>query len=87
MSTLDKHIQHVITLEDIVRMKAEKLEEIRASKGRIRNAVQDLFRPKRADTDDNVLMSNISSGISIFNGIMTGFRIINRIRKFFQAKQ
>lgn len=81
------HTNPAMTLEDIVRMKAEKLEEIRASKGRIRNAAQDLFRSKRADTDDNVLMNNISSGISIFNGIMTGFKIINRIRKFFQAKQ
>lgn len=86
MNNPNIHTNPAITLEDIVRMKAEKLEEIRASKRRIRNAAQDLFRPKRTDTDDNVLMNNVSSGIAIFNGIMTGFRIINRIRKFFQTR-
>lgn len=86
MNNPNIHTNPAITLEDIVRMKAEKLEEIRASKGRIRNAAQDFFRPKRTDTDDNVLMNNVSSGIAIFNGIMTGFRIINRIRKFFQTR-
>ena len=86
MNNPNIHTNPAITLEDIVRMKAEKLEEIRASKGRIRNAAQDLFRPKRTDTDNNVLMNNVSSGIAIFNGIMTGFRIINRIRKFFQTR-
>lgn len=87
MSTLDKHIQHVITLEDIVRMKAEKLEEIRASKERIHTVFQDLFQPRRTDSASHILMNNLQSGVAIIKGIITGFKVINRIRNFFREKK
>ena len=44
----------------------------------------ELFHPSEAVRGANALMSNFSSGIAIFNGVMTGFKIIKRIRNLFR---
>lgn len=77
----------VITLEMIRRQKAEKLAEIRASKQRISDTARSLFRPNESSNGSaNALMNNFSSGMAIFNGVMTGFKIIKRIRSFFRRR-
>lgn len=75
-----------ITLEIICRQKAEKLAEIRESKQRITDQTAQLFRPDEPSGGTNMLVNNFSSGIAIFNGIMTGFKIIKRIRSLFRRK-
>lgn len=86
MNNSSDHSQPSITLEDIIRMKKEKLEEIRASKERIHIAARDLFHPNQTEPGIPTLMNNFNSGIAIFNGIMTGFKIIKRIRSLFRHK-
>ena len=76
----------VITLDMICQQKAEKLAEIRASKQRITDQARELFRPSEVMGGAELLTNNFSSGIAIFNGVMTGFKIIKRIRKFFQRR-
>lgn len=78
--------KEVITLDMICQQKSEKLAEIQSSKQRITNHVQELFHPSKNNGESNALMNNFSSGIAIFNGIMTGFKIIKRIRNLFRSK-
>ena len=78
--------KEVITLDKIYQQKAEKLAEIQASKQRIANQTRELFHPSETANGTNDLMNNFSSGIAIFNGIMTGFKIIKRIRNLFRSK-
>lgn len=73
-----------ITLEMICQQKAEKLSEIRASKQRMTEQARELFKPSESMKNANALMSNFGSGMAIFNGVMTGFKIIKRIRSFFR---
>lgn len=75
-----------MTLDEICQLKAEKLTEIRASKQRITNSARELFHPTESANGANALMNNFSSGIAIFNGVMTGFKIIKRIRNLFRRK-
>ena len=75
-----------ITLEMISRQKAEKLTEIRASRQRMTEQVRKMFRPAEPADNAHALMNNFSSGIAIFNGVMTGFKIIKRIRSLFRRK-
>ena len=75
-----------ITLDMICQQKAEKLAEIRASKQRIANNAREIFNPSETINSANSLMSNFNSGMAIFNGIMTGFKIIKRIREFFRKR-
>lgn len=73
--------KNMITLDDIVQMKAEKLKEIRASKARIHSVTQDLFHPNENTSGNFGLISNFGSGMAILNGVITGFKIIKRIRR------
>ena len=74
------------TLDMICQQKAEKLAEIRASKQRIANNAREIFNPSETINSANSLMSNFNSGMAIFNGIMTGFKIIKRIRELFRKR-
>ncbi len=73
-----------MTLEDITRLKAEKLVEIRASKERINQTASDLFRPNRAVAGAYGIMGNLGSTMAIVNGVITGFKIIKRFRSLFR---
>lgn len=86
MTTPDNTTIKPITLEMICQQKAEKLTEIRASKQRISESAQQLFHPVENSGGTNMLVNNFSSGIAIFNGVMTGFKIIKRIRSLFKRK-
>ena len=87
MTTPDDTSNKPITLEMIRQQKAEKLAEIRASKQRISESARQLFRPVETAGGASMLVNNFSSGIAIFNGVMTGFKIIKRIRSLFKRKQ
>ena len=86
MTTPDNTSNKPITLEMIRQQKAEKLTEIRASKQRITESARQLFHPVETTGGANMLVNNFSSGIAIFNGVMTGFKIIKRIRNLFRKK-
>ena len=86
MNTQQDTSKTVITLDMICQQKTEKLAEIRASKQRISNQARELFHPSETTGSTNALMNNFSSGIAIFNGVMTGFKIIKRIRNLFRRK-
>ncbi|MBQ8889600.1 MAG: hypothetical protein IJY59_08965 [Bacteroidaceae bacterium] len=75
-----------ITLEMISQQKAEKLAEIRASKQRITDTVSQIFHPNNQPEENNMLINRFGSGIAIFNGIITGFKIIKRMRNLFRRK-
>ena len=86
MNTQQDTPKTVITLDMICQQKADKLAEIQASKQRIADQARELFHPSEVIGGAKLLSNNFSSGIAIFNGVMTGFKIIKRIRKFFQRK-
>lgn len=86
MNTQQNTPKTVITLDMICQQKADKLAEIHASKQRIADQARELFHPSEVIGGAKLLSNNFSSGIAIFNGVMTGFKIIKRIRKFFQRR-
>ena len=86
MNTQPETPNPVITLDRICQQKAEKLAEIRASKQRIANQARELFHPAETIGSANALMNNFRSGMAIFNGVMTGFKIIKRIRGLFRRR-
>lgn len=73
-----------LTLDEIIRLKKKKQEEIRSSKERISQTVSMLFQPKETDEADSSFMKYFNSGITLFNGIVTCFKFIQRIRSYFK---
>jgi hypothetical protein len=84
MNTPQENQRTAFTLNEIHQLRAEKLAEIRTSKQRIANHARELFHPSETTNGANSLMNNFHSGMAIFNGVMTGFKIIKRIRNFFK---
>ena len=84
MNTTNDISNPFFTLDEIIRLKGKKQEEIRASKERINPTVGMLFHSKETDETDLSLMKYFNSGITLFNGIVTCFKFIQRIRRYFK---
>ena len=70
-------------IKPIRQMKADKLEEIRASKARIIQYAHETIHPSDTDKDHtDVLWNLFQSGTIIFNGISEGFKLIKQVRNF-----
>lgn len=74
------------TINGIIRRRLEKKEEIRQSKERMQHITQELFAPQKSKTRIEGLMQHVNTGIAAYDGIMTGIKILHRIRKIFNRK-
>lgn len=88
MNATNEQPKTVYTLEQISQQKAAKLEEIRASRQRLNDTTRKIFRPaQEAVGGANTFMSNVHSGMAIFNGVITGFKIIRQLRALFYRRR
>lgn len=76
-----------ITLEEITRQKRAVRLQIREQRDRIQQTATELFSPVKATTKVEMLMNSVNSGIAVFDGVMTGLRIMRRVRGLFRRKK
>ena len=83
---MDKPIDtSAITLEDIALRKAELQKEIQEKKENIKELSRELFAPLEPATNKaNAMMRAFNTGMAIYDGAMTGVKIVRRIRKLFR---
>lgn len=74
-----------ITLESLRMQKLEALEELRAQKQIMADTAQTLFAPlaPAADKSTSVLRA-FNTGMAIFDGVMTGVKLMRKIRNAFR---
>ena len=77
---------HIYTLEEINRLRSEKREEARLSKERLQQLGQELFAPQESKGKLDSFMQQINMGIAAYDGIMTGMKVLRRIRNYFKKK-
>ncbi|WP_455671992.1 hypothetical protein [Phocaeicola sp.] len=77
----------IITLEEIARRKNEKREEVRKVKAQMTQTVHELFVPEENKGGVEGIMQHISTGIAVYDGVMTGIKIMRRVRSFFVKKK
>ena len=76
-----------ITLEDISRLKFEKLEEIRTQKKVMARTARSIFAPLGpAVSKGDAIMRSFNTGMAIFDGVMTGVKIMKKIRRYFRKE-
>ncbi len=80
---MDTTSKEKITLEAIAALKKEKREEIRIVKENMNCIMSDLLEPSESKSGMEGIMQNISTGMVIYDGVMTGIKIIKRVRSFF----
>lgn len=83
---MDKPIDtSAITLEDIALRKAELQKDIQEKKENIKELSRELFAPLEPATNKaNAIMRAFNTGMAIYDGAMTGVKIVRRIRKLFR---
>lgn len=77
----------VITLEVIAQQRAEKLKEVRESKENLSQIMRDLFAPVENKGGMEGIMQHVNTGIAVYDGVRTGLKIMQRIRRFFQKRK
>ncbi|MCE2617610.1 MAG: hypothetical protein ACTTKN_00695 [Phocaeicola sp.] len=77
----------IITLKDIHQLRKDKLTEVREQGNKIKDAVHNIFMPQEKETGINGLMQYVSTGVAIYDGILTGLKIIRRIRGAFSVRR
>lgn len=75
------------TLENIIARKQAKRKEILESKECLQALAQDLFAPNESKNKLDGLMQHVNMGIAAYDGIMTGIKILRRVRGFFDRKR
>ena len=75
---------HTYTIEEINRLREEKRNEARQSKERLRQLGQQLFAPRESKGKLDNLMQQVNMGIAAYDGVMTGIKVLRRIRSYFK---
>ena len=71
-----------ITLEAISKRKEELRTEIAKQKARIVYSMKQTMAPSPAELKVHPFMQNLNKGIALFDGAMTGIKIIRRVKAF-----
>ena len=77
----------VITLEEISRRKKEVKKQIEIQKVLMTSTASELFSPTKATNKMEFFMNSFNSGMAVFDGVMTGLKIMRRIRLLFKKKK
>lgn len=75
------------TIESIRERRLAKREELKQSKDRMQNLSQQLFAPQQGKNKIDSLMQQVNMGIAAYDGLMTGIKILRRVRGFFGDKK
>jgi hypothetical protein len=83
MNTQEPHY----TIEMIRQQRLDKKAELLQSKERMQQLARQLFAPQESKTKFEGMMQHINTGIAAYDGIMTGMKILRRIRTFFGGRR
>lgn len=75
------------TLEMITQRRLSKKAELKASKEQIMEFSRELFAPQQSKSKFDNVMQQINAGIAAYDGLMTGIKIFQRLRRFFRRKK
>lgn len=75
------------TLNDINSRRDALRAEMLASSERITDLWHDLVTPPPADSKSEILISNFQRGFAIFDGVMTGYKILRRFGMFIPKRK
>lgn len=75
------------SIEGIRERRLAKREELKLSKERMQDLTQQLFAPQQGKNKIDSLMQQVNMGIAAYDGLMTGIKVLRRVRSFFGGKK
>ncbi len=80
-------IKHIYTLEEIHARRKELRARIAASEASIVEQWNDLTAPPLVDNPIQLWTNRAQAAYSIYDGLMTGYKLFRRYRGFFKKKK
>lgn len=77
----------IVTLEEISQRKKEVKRQINIQKALMQSTASELFAPTKAANKMELFMNSFNSGMAVFDGVMTGLKIMRRVRLLFRKKK
>lgn len=76
------------TIDDIIQRKEETVNKIRTQHQIMSSISQDIFAPflPSSSQEGYSFIKRLNTGMIVFNGVMTGFKLFKNIRKVFYRK-
>lgn len=71
------------TLEMIRQQRIDKKKEILQSKEQMLHLAHQLFSPPQSKNKFEGMMQHVNMGIAAYDGLMTGIKVLRRVRAFF----
>lgn len=71
------------TLEMIRQQRIDKKKEILQSKEQMLHLAHQLFAPPQSKNKFEGMMQHVNMGIAAYDGLMTGIKVLRRVRTFF----
>ena len=72
------------SVEIINQLRKEKKMELKASKEKIITIGHELFNPPESKNKMDSMMQHVNAGIAAYDGLMTGLKILRKVRGFFR---
>lgn len=73
---------------DLIRnLREQKKQEADVSKARIQKLTNQLFAPQESKGKIDGWMKQLNTGIAAYDGIMTGFKLLRRLRYIFTRRR
>lgn len=69
-------------LQEIAQRKAALKEQLRKQRAVVIQTAQETFAPTPEEQSLHPLMQQFSRGLALYDGVMTGLRIMRRVRRF-----
>lgn len=85
----DQTHNNKVTLESIRMEKQQVLEEIRGRKKNMSTIARTIFYPERESGENgkmNQLMRYFTIGMNLYDGVMTGFKLMKKVRSIFRRR-
>ncbi len=79
--------KRILTPEVIAKMKADKQAEIKQTKEEITRTLHELFAPIEGKGGMEGFMHHVNTGIAMYDGVCTGIKIIQRVKRYFRKKK
>ncbi|MGL4520420.1 MAG: hypothetical protein ACRCUJ_12295 [Phocaeicola sp.] len=76
-----------ITLQEITQRKEELKKEIDLKEERISELTNELFSTSTPKTGAEAIIQHAQSAVWVYDGVMTGVKIVRRFQRFFGTKK
>lgn len=74
------------TLDQISERKKNVRKELEDQKSIIQEQTKELFYPQPKDTGISSFMDSFNKGLALYDGVMTGIKLMRKVRRFLTKK-